>query len=79
MELVKHLPPYMVAANGHMKQISRNTNSTKTQVTPPNEDEPMEALETRSNHIFANIIDPQQRIATNLTRRFPVTSNRGNK
>ena len=39
----------------------------------------METLETRSNHVFANIINPQQRMATDLTGRFPVTSNRGNK
>ena len=39
----------------------------------------METLETCSNHVFAKIIDPQQRIATNITGRFPVTSNRGNK
>ena len=36
-------------------------------------------METRSNHVFTKIIDPQQRIETDLTRRFPVTSNRGNK
>ena len=39
----------------------------------------MEILETRSNHVFAKIIDIQQRKSTNLTVRFPVTSNRGNE
>ena len=36
-------------------------------------------LETRSNHVFIDIIDPKQWIATNLTDRLPVTSSRGNK
>ena len=39
----------------------------------------MEILETRSNHVFAKIIYPQQRIETDLTGRLPVTYNRGNK
>ena len=39
----------------------------------------METLETCSDHVITNIIDPQQRIAIGLTRRFPVTSRRGNK
>ena len=39
----------------------------------------MEILETRSNHVFAKIINPQQEIATNLTGWLPVTSNRRNK
>ena len=79
VELMKHIPPSMVTSQFHMKYIRKNINSTNTQGTPPNKDEPMEKLETRSNHVFANIIDPQQRIATNLTGRFPVTSNRVNK
>ena len=62
-----------------MKQIRNKIKSTKTQGTPPNKDKPMETLETYSNHVFVNIIDPQQRIATDLTRRFPLKSNRGNK
>ena len=39
----------------------------------------MERLETRSNHVFTNIIDPQEHIATELTGRLPATSNRGKK
>ena len=38
----------------------------------------METMETRSNHVSTKIINPQQQISTNLTRRFPVTSNRCN-
>ena len=39
----------------------------------------MEILETCSNHIFTDIINPQQHIVTNLSGRFLVTSNQGNK
>ena len=39
----------------------------------------METLETRSKNVFDKIIYHQQRIATNLTGRLPVTSNRVNK
>ena len=35
----------------------------------------MEQLYQRSNDIFTNIIDPQQRIATKLNRQLYVTSN----
>ena len=76
---MKHLPTSMATAKDHTKQIRKNIKSTNTQGTPPNKDEPMGTLETRSNHVFAKIIDPQQQIETDLNRRFPVTSNRGNK
>ena len=79
VELINHLPPSMSTAKVHMKQIRENINSTKTQGTPPNEDEPMETLETRSKNVFDKIIYHQQRIATDLTERLPVTSNRVNK
>ena len=59
--------------------ISKNIKYTKTQGKPRKGDETMETLETRYNHVFANIVNPQQRISTNLTKRFPVTSNRGDK
>ena len=78
VELMNHLPPSMATTKGHMKQIRKNIKSTKTQDTPPDEEKTMEILETRSNQVFANIINPRQRIATGLTGRFPVTSNRGN-
>ena len=39
----------------------------------------MENFDTCSNHVFAKIIYPQQRIATHLTGLLPVTSNRVNK
>ena len=76
---MKHLPPSIAMAKGHMKQLGKNIISTKTLETTPTEEEPMETLETRFNYVFTKIIDNQQRITTNLTGRFPVTSNRGNK
>ena len=79
VELMNHLPPSMATTKGHMKQIRKNIKSTKTHSNPPNTEEPTERLKTCSNHVFTNIIDPQERISTNLTGRLPVTSNRGNK
>ena len=79
VELMKHLPPSISTAKGHMKQVRKNINSTKTQSTLPNTEETMEILETRSNNVFTDIIDPQERIETNINGRLPVTSNRGNK
>ena len=79
VDLINHLPPSMATAKGIMKQIQKNIKSTKTLETPPIEEEPMETLDTHSNHVFSNIIDPQQWIATDLSERLPVTSGRGNK
>ena len=39
----------------------------------------METMKTLSNNFFTNIINPQQHIVTNLSGRFLVTSNQGNK
>ena len=44
-----------------------------------NKDKPMETLETRYNHFFTKIINPQQWIATDITGRFPVPSKICNK
>ena len=79
VELVKHLPPSMATTKVHMKQFRKSINSTKTQSTPPNIEQPMKRLKTHSNHVFTKIIDPQEQIATDLTGRFLVTSNRGKK
>ena len=79
VDLMKHLPPYMATSKGNMKQIMNNIHSTKTQDTHPTKYKPIETLETRSNHVFTEIIDPQQWTATDLTSRLPVTSIRGNK
>ena len=69
----------MAKAKGYMKKIWKNIKSTNTPDTPPTEDKPMETFKTRYNHVFSNIIDPQQYIATNLTGQFMVTSSRVNK
>ena len=76
---MNHLPSYMPTAKFYMNHIRNNIKSTKTQGTPPNKDKTMETLDTRSNHVFAKKIDPQQRISIDLTRIFLVTYNRGNK
>ena len=39
----------------------------------------MEKLEARSNQVITNIIDPQQRIESDLNICFPVTYRRGKK
>ena len=62
-----------------MKKTQKNIQSTKKSEPTPTEEELMEKLEARSNQVFTNIINPQQRISTDLTVRFPVTSNRGDK
>ena len=79
VELMNNLPPSMSTAKFHINYIRNNIKSTKTQSMSPNIEEPMEILETCSNHFFTDIIDLQERIATDLTGRFPVTSNRGNR
>ena len=79
VEIMKHLPPSMATAKCHTKQIRKSIKSIKTQVTTQNKDEQMETFETRSNHFFTDIIDPQQRIATNLTVRLQVNPSRRNK
>ena len=39
----------------------------------------MKPLVQRNNTVFTNIIKHKRKIATDLTVKFPVTSNRGNK
>ena len=79
VDLTKHPLLFMVTRKGQMKQIQKNINYTKTPETNPIEGEPMETLDTQYNQVFTKIIDPQQRIETNLAGRFPVISNLVNK
>ena len=69
----------MATVKRRMKKIRKNIKSTKTPETNPTEGGPMKNFDTRSNQVFTNIIDLQQRIATNLTARYPFTSKRVNK
>ena len=63
----------MATAKGHMDQIRKNNKSTKNPDKTPTEEKPMETLETCSYHVFTDIINPQQLIATDLTGRYLVT------
>ena len=46
---------------------------------PSLEDPQMKPLVQFNNTVFTKIIDHKRQIATEVTGRFPVTSNRGNK
>ena len=76
---MKHQPPSVATEKGNMKQIRNNIKSNKTLVTILTEQAHMETMKTLSNNFFTNIINPQQNISTDLTVRFPVTSNQKNK
>ena len=69
----------MTTKKRHTKQTINNIQSTKKLEQTPPENALVEKLETRSNQVFFNIINPQQQIETNLTGQFPVKPKRGNK
>ena len=75
----KYLTPSMATAKGHMHQTRKNLNSTKTQEPKTTEQQPMKPLVQHTNTVFTNIIYHKGKIATDLTGKFPVTLNRGNK
>ena len=72
----KHLPQSMATSKVLMQQTRKNLKSTKTQELKTPEEEPMKLLVQRTNTVFTNIINHKQQIATDLTGKFPVTSNR---
>ena len=69
----------MATAKGHMHQTQNNLKSTKKQELKTPEEELMKPLAQRTSTVFAKIIDHKRTIATDLTGKFPVTPNRGNK
>ena len=75
----KRLPQSMATAKGHMHQTRKNLNSTKTQELKNPEEEPTKPLVQRTNTVFTKIIEQKGQIGTDLTGKFPVTPNRGNK
>ena len=75
VDLMKHLTPYMAAVKGHVNQTNNGIKLKITPEPPPSEDAPIEKLDTGSNQVFTNIIDPQQSILTNITGRFSDTYN----
>ena len=74
----KHLPPSMATAKGHMHQTRKNINYNKQQDPTKLEKPPMSPLAQRTNTVFTKVIYHKIQTATNLTGKFPVTSNSGN-
>ena len=68
----------MATSKGHIHQTQKNLKSTKTQELKTHEEKSMKLLVQKINALFANIIDHKRKIATDLTGKFPVTSNRVN-
>ena len=62
-----------------MHQTRKNCKFTKTKELNTPEEQPMNPLVQCTNTVFTKIIDHKRQIATDLTGKFPVTSNRGNK
>ena len=75
----KHIPPSIATAKCHMHQTRKNINSTKQQDPMKLEEPHMTPLSQRTNTVFTKIINYKRQISTDLTGKFPVTSNRGNK
>ena len=73
----KHLPQSMVTSKGHIQQTQNNLISTKSQELKTPEEETMKPMVQRINTVFTKIIDHKRQIETDLTGKFPVTSNRG--
>ena len=69
----------MATSKGHMHQTRKNLKSTKTQELKTSEEQPMKPLVQSTNTVFAKIINHKRQIATDLTGKFPVTSNKRNE
>ena len=76
---LKNLPQSMETSKGHMHQTRKILKFTKTQELKTTEEEPMKPLVKRTNIVFTKITDHKQQIATDLTGKLSVTSNRSNK
>ena len=61
-----------------MHQTQKNLKPAKTQELKKPEEELMTPLVQRTNTVFTEIIDHKRQIDTDLTGKFPVTSNSGN-
>ena len=68
----------MATAKGLMHQKRKNFKFSNTQEPKQQDNTLMEPLTQRTDVIFANIIDLQQRISIDITACLPVTSNGGN-
>ena len=73
----KYLPKSDAMVKGHMNQIRQNIRSTQPKVATPTPDTDM-VQEDRCRYVFSAIMETGQ-IYTDLTGRFPTTSQSGNK
>ena len=80
IELInKHLLQSMEKDKGHMQQTRKGLKYTKTQQLKTPKKEPMKLMVQKTNTVVTKIIDHKRLLATDLTGKFPVTSNRENK
>ena len=73
----KHIPQSTATPKSHMHQTRKSIKSTKQQDPKQIENPPMKPLVQHTNTVFNDIINHKRQIATDLTVKFPVTSNRG--
>lgn len=74
----KYLPKVEASVKDHIKQKYKGTRST--QPTPDIVvEEPSENITERTDHVFLKVTDLINKVYTDQTGRFPVTSSRGNK
>ena len=74
----KHLSPLIATAKDHLHQTSNNLNYKNPQEPRIQEEPSMTPLAQRTNTVFTKIIYHKRQISTDLTGKFPATSNRGN-
>ena len=68
----KYLPKTEATVKGHIKQTFKGKNST--QPTTPQVDPPMETIKEQTHQVFLKVADFSNKIYTDQTGRFPVTS-----
>ena len=73
----KYLPPSTPTAKARMHQTRKKLKSTNQKEPIIQEEPPMIPLSQCTNTVFTNIINHKKLISTNLTGKFPVTSDRG--
>ena len=69
----------MATAKGNMYQTRNNLKSNNLQEKKTPEEQPMKQMVQRTSTLFTKIIDHKRKIATDLTGKFPLTPNKGNK
>lgn len=83
--VTKHFPQSEATTKGHMDQIQKNTRSTKTKnihcptSKQEEENDPKQEIDNASHQHFFATVTGTGKIYTDQTRRFPVTSSRGNQ